>query len=290
MTLRVRGNLSGWLAAAVMAVWLLFPAPSPAAPDPFAGLKKRLVAEGFDSGRVEKVFGSPEVSFDLSSATGYFKHNEYKLDYAQFSSPESVKKARAYMAAHLRELKDTQKAYGVDPGTVVGVLMVETRLGTFVGKRPIISTLATLASFSEKSNADALYQAVKANGASRAEVDAWVKKRSGWAFGQLKALLKFSANQGHDPAALPGSYAGAMGFCQFMPDSALMYGADGNRDGKVDLFCHSDAIASIGKYLFRHGWKPGMGEKGERRVLLTYNRSTPYVNAILAVRRALAEP
>ncbi|MFH1888034.1 MAG: lytic murein transglycosylase [Pseudomonadota bacterium] len=272
---------------AALAVLLLFPPMALAESGRFDGLRKRLAEAGFNAGDVEKLFASPEVRFDLSSATGYFKHNEYKLDYGQFSNPESIAKARAYLEAHRQDLENAHKAFGVDPATVVAVLLVETRLGTFVGKRPIFSTLATLASLSEAANAEALYQEAKKEGATRKEVDAWIGKRSGWAFGQLTALLKFAREHGHDPAALPGSYAGAMGFCQFMPDSALAYAADGNGDGRIDLFTHPDAIHSVARYLARHGWKKGLDEDGMRKVLLTYNRSNPYVDALLAIRRAL---
>ncbi|MBW1989822.1 MAG: lytic murein transglycosylase [Deltaproteobacteria bacterium] len=252
----------------------------------FFGVKQRLAAQGLDPRIVDQVLS--RASFDLSAATGYFRHDEYKLDYGQFSTPASVEAARRYMNAYRKTLEEARTRYGVDPGTVVAVLLVETRLGLYVGDRPVLSTLATLASFEDKENIETLYQAVSRR-ADRHEVRSWAERKSRWALVQLKALISFAQKQGIDPAALPGSYAGAMGFCQFLPESALVYAADGDCDGKVDLFDHADAIHSVARYLSKNGWELGMDEDGMRRVLYTYNRSRPYADAILAVREKLLE-
>lgn len=75
---------------------------------------------------------------------------------------------------------------------------------------------------------------------------------------ELIAALQI-AEAGHAPeAAMKSSWAGALGQPQFMPTSFLKYAADGNGDGKADIWrSEADTLASIGNYLARHGWVSG---------------------------------
>jgi membrane-bound lytic murein transglycosylase B len=63
--------------------------------------------------------------------------------------------------------------------------------------------------------------------------------------------------EGHiEPEELKGSWAGAMGQCQFMPTSFIAYAADGDGDGKKDIWTNeADVFASAASYLKKHGWK-----------------------------------
>jgi len=73
----------------------------------------------------------------------------------------------------------------------------------------------------------------------------------------LAALI--IAEAGHAPQrAMKSSWAGALGQPQFMPSSFLKYAADGDGDGRADIWgSEADTIASIGNYLARHGWVAG---------------------------------
>jgi membrane-bound lytic murein transglycosylase B len=77
--------------------------------------------------------------------------------------------------------------------------------------------------------------------------------------GQLIAALKI-VSQGHIGLhAMKGSWAGAMGQCQFIPTSFLAYAADGDGDGRMDIWTNkADVFASIVNYLHRVGWRPGL--------------------------------
>jgi membrane-bound lytic murein transglycosylase B len=86
-----------------------------------------------------------------------------------------------------------------------------------------------------------------------------------------------------DPAGINGSYAGALGIAQFMPSNIIAYAKDGNKDGRVDLHDHADAIASIASYLKHFGWKPGIDRKKAYKVVYQYNHSKYYVNIILKI-------
>ncbi len=76
---------------------------------------------------------------------------------------------------------------------------------------------------------------------------------------QLAALLSLPPQRLPVPVQdLRGSYAGAMGWSQFMPLSLQHYGIDGNGDGRIDLWNSlPDILASTANYLAAHGWQRG---------------------------------
>ena len=75
---------------------------------------------------------------------------------------------------------------------------------------------------------------------------------------ELVAALQI-AEAGQVPAgAMKSSWAGALGQPQFMPSNYLDFAADGDGDGRADIWgSEADTIASIGNYLARHGWVAG---------------------------------
>lgn len=257
---------------------------------PFSDLKQRLVSDGFDPVLVESLYGENGAAFDLSSATGYFRHREYKLDYNQFLTEDSIRRARAYREEHGEALLAAKKKTGVDPEIIVAILLVESRLGRFAGNRKVLDTLSTLAALDREDNQKRLFEAVnKKQKVSMSKVRSWGKRKSGWAYNELKAFLVFCREQQADPAVVAGSYAGAMGFCQFMPTSAASHAADGDADGRVDLYTHADAIMSIGRYLKNHGYSPPMTKREMKKALFTYNKSDPYVITLIRIRSRLLE-
>ena len=74
-----------------------------------------------------------------------------------------------------------------------------------------------------------------------------------------------------------------MGISQFMPSNIIVYAKDGDKDGKVDLFTHADAIASVANYLKCHGWYPGIEGKKAFKVVWSYNHSDYYVKTIFKI-------
>ncbi|WP_210527687.1 lytic murein transglycosylase [Rubellimicrobium arenae] len=75
---------------------------------------------------------------------------------------------------------------------------------------------------------------------------------------ELIAALEIAEAGQWPPGSLRSSWAGALGQPQFMPSSVLGYAADGDGDGRADIWnSEADTIASIGNYLARHGWQPG---------------------------------
>ncbi|MGR3496215.1 lytic murein transglycosylase [Citreimonas sp.] len=96
---------------------------------------------------------------------------------------------------------------------------------------------------------------------------AFMSTRSDYFTAELLAALRI-AEAGHaPPGAMRSSWAGALGQPQFMPSSFLDYAADGDGDGRADIWrSEADTIASIGNYLARHGWVAGRDWGFEVRV------------------------
>jgi membrane-bound lytic murein transglycosylase B len=88
---------------------------------------------------------------------------------------------------------------------------------------------------------------------------AWDGRRAKLFTAELDAALDIIAKGMAPRSALTGSWAGAMGQPQFLPSSYLAYAVDGDGDGRADIWNSSpDALASIGNYLQKKGWKPGL--------------------------------
>lgn len=250
----------------------------------FKSLKQRLISDGFSKESVQTIFEDPRVSFDPKGVSLFFIHSESSLDYDQFLSDKSIKNARAYMEKHAEILDKAQEVYGVDKTIITAITLVETRLGTYVGNRAVLNTLSTMAAIADKEERENLWNAI--SNSRRLTKDKFEKKadqKSEWAYKELKAFLKFSKQEALDPPAITGSYAGAMGICQFMPSNALTLAKDGDQDGKIDLFSHADAIHSIANYLKRYGWKPSVTRQQAHKILYKYNHSNYYVDTLLKI-------
>lgn len=136
-----------------------------------------------------------------------------------------------------RWLDAAQKRYGVPPEVVVGILGVETLFGRQTGGFRVLDALATL-SFSFPPGR---------------------RDRSEYFRSELEQLLVLAHRDKADLLTLKGSYAGALGWPQFMPSSWLKYAVDFDGDGHVDLHKSvPDVIGSIANYLATFGWREGM--------------------------------
>lgn len=134
---------------------------------------------------------------------------------------------------------------------IVAIIGIETSYGKNTGNYRVIDALATLA------------------------FD--YPPRSAFFRQELQNFLLLAREQKKDPLTLKGSYAGAMGYGQFMPSSYRNYAADFNNDGFADIWDNStDAIASVANYFKEHGW-----QKGEP-VLMRANTTAGFDTSLLA--------
>ena len=269
----------------VLLTGLLSPAIATDSPVPFQSLEKRLIEDGFDSTRIKAIFASSDVSFEKGGVSAYFMHNEAKLNYKQFTRVWSISSARKYLKEHQDALAFAENTYGVDKEVITAIILVETKLGTYTGKKSVINTLATLSAMTDEQPRQIIWDNLPDNDKrmSRTKFEKKADQKSSWAYRELKAFLAYTEKEGMDPTTIKGSYAGAMGISQFMPSNIAPYGKDGNQDGKVDLFVHADAIASVAGYLKNYGWKSGLSREQAFKVVYHYNHSKYYVNTILDI-------
>ncbi len=130
-------------------------------------------------------------------------------------------------------LVQATEVYGVPAEIIVAIIGVETAYGRIVGSDRVVDALATLAFHYPKKNA----------------------KRMAYFRTQLTHLFLMSREQNLNPLSLSGSYAGAMGIPQFMPESYRKFAVDFNNDGERNIWQDRiDAIGSVANYLKAHGW------------------------------------
>ena len=192
--------------------------------DHFELVQKKLVKDGFNHEKIQRLYSRPQVFFETKGVTLLFTYSEAKLDYDQFAADRSINRAKKYMIKYKEDLDRTEKAYGVNSRVITAILLVESGLGKYLGKRSALNTLSTLASLMDPDARSEFYKMIpKAKRISRKKFEKSAKKRSKWAYKELKAFLEYTHQEGFDPAEIPGSFAGAMGLSQFMPTSQYTY-------------------------------------------------------------------
>ena len=276
----------GAIGAMTLCFWIssVLPAASEDSAAPFISLQARLAQEGFDPVMLKTLFQKPDVHFEPRTMSLFFMHSEARVNYDQFLSQESLQKARKYIQDHLLDLDSAEKNFGVNKEVITAIMLVETRLGTYLGTSSILNTLSSLAAMKESGLRDVVWNSIQEDRRpNRSAFEEKADAKSAWAFQELKAYLKYTGREKIDPTTIFGSYAGAMGISQFMPSNILAYGRDGNQDGRIDLFNPSDAIASIANYLKSFGWKPGISYEAAFDVVYHYNHSKVYVTTILKI-------
>jgi membrane-bound lytic murein transglycosylase B len=275
---------------AVLWLWLPLQAEATAQKngDQFQALQKKLIKDGFNSEKIKRLYSRPQVFFETDGITILFTYSEAKVDYDQFANKWSIDKAKKYMQQHHEELARVENTYGVDSRVITAILLVESGLGKNVGKRSALNSLSTLASLMYADVRRTFYKEIPAaKRPPQKKFEKSAKRRSKWAYAELKAFLKYAYQEGFDPAQISGSFAGAVGYAQFMPSNILAYGKDGNADGSIDLLTHADSMASIANFLKRHGWRPGISRKKKEKVIYHYNHSDYYVKTILKIAERL---
>ncbi len=255
----------------------------------FGSLKQKLVREGFSTQQVNHLF-EPEPPLMLKTIARTLRIREGKLSYDQFLTPSSIAEARRFQRDYRSTLTHAEKVFGVDHRVIVALLLVETRFGSYTGRTPTLAVLSSFALMDQKSYRDKMWTMLSPNDRARWEREAFDKKliqRSEWAYKELCAIMTLSGSSPIDMKSVEGSIMGAIGWSQFLPSSLVRYGADGNEDGRIDLFQAADAIFSIANYLRGYGWCEAKDQLAREEVIYKYNHSRPYVAAVLGVASRL---
>ena len=204
-----------------------------AAQEFFEEMKER---HNFDELELRKLFS--QVYRDQSIIDLISKPAEKRLawrDYRRiFLDNARIKNGKKFWGENENVIREVSDRSGVPGEIITAIIGVETRYGKVMGNHRVVSALSTLA------------------------FD--YPPRSRFFRRELEAFLLLTREEGKSPLELKGSYAGAMGYGQFMPSSYRAYAVDSDRDGKRDIWnSRADAIGSVANYLSAHNWEKGAG-------------------------------
>lgn len=150
----------------------------------------------------------------------------------QFVNDDKIQRGVVFAQRYRDDLQRAEDTYGVPKAVILGILGVETSYGANKGSFLALDVLATLAFY--------------------------YPRRAEFFQQELGALMLYAREQRINPAEVRSSYAGAIGFPQFMPSSIRNYAVDFDGDGQIALRTSAvDAIGSIARYLAMKGWQKG---------------------------------
>ena len=153
--------------------------------------------------------------------------DDYK---AIFLKKKRIADGKKFIKTNIEVLERAEKDFGVPKEVITAIIGVETDYGNIMGNYRVIDSLTTLG-FDDP-------------------------RRSKFFKSELIQFFILTRENNLDILNIKGSYAGAMGYGQFISSSYRAYAIDFDGDGYVDLFNSlEDAIGSTANYLKRHGWK-----------------------------------
>jgi lytic murein transglycosylase len=261
-------NKASTLAAAVLACGLTATAAAAATcgntADGFARWKVEFAREAAGNGIGNKglsaLAGTRYSTRTISADRG---QRSFKLSLDQFMQKrggraiaqrgKSLKKQNATLFAGI------EQRYGVPAGPLIAIWGMETAFGGFMGNSNILSAVATLA---------------------------YDCRRSDFFTDHLYAALVLVESGTLSPDAI-GAAHGEIGQTQFLPRNVVLYGVDGDGNGRVDLIrSPADAFASTANFLRAHGWRPGAGyQVGQANFVAIqgWNAASVYQQAIAII-------
>lgn len=198
-------------------------------------LVNELVADGlYTRDELQAIFTPVQVQQSVLDAMT--NPAEYKLTWGKyrkiFLGEERIQLGVEFWLEHQETLARAEREYGVPASIIVSVIGVETKFGRITGKHKVLESLTTLA--------------------------VGYPRRSRFFAKELKEFLILTKENKLDPHAILGSYAGAVGYPQFISSSYRHYAVDFSGDGKTDLLGQPvDAIGSVANYFKRNGWRTG---------------------------------
>lgn len=171
-----------------------------------------------------------------------------------FMVPLRIENGVKFWRENSVELARAEKEFGVPAEIIVAIIGVETSYGRNMGGYNVIDALSTLA------------------------FD--YPPRAPFFRSELENYFLLAREQKHNPLDFKGSYAGAMGYGQFMPSSYRKWAVDFSGDGFTDIWkTPSDAIGSVANYFTEHGWKTGEPVTVEAHA--ADNMQAPQLNSIV---------
>jgi membrane-bound lytic murein transglycosylase B len=222
-----------------------------------------MAEEGFDPEELKSLFAAAKYQQSIVDAIS--RPAERTLNWASyqdiFLTERRAKAGAEFVAENLQAFQRAEAEYGVPIPVIASIIGVETLYGRITGKYRVIDSLSTLA------------------------FD--YPPRSKFFRSELKEFLRLTREEKKSPLDPLGSYAGAMGYGQFISSSYRNYAVDFDGDGLRDIWNNRvDAIGSVANYLARHGWQAGDGIT--ERVSLTGEEPADVFNVALKPNRSIA--
>ena len=207
-----------------------------------AGLQDRARDEGLSAWVVDEVL--PDLKRQMRVIELDRSQPEFRQTFANYLNrrltPQRIGRGRELRNQLQTYLSKLTTEYGVPGHYLLAFWGLETNYGSYLGKMPILDSLATLACD---------------------------ERRSNYFSSELMTALRLLQRESLSPEQMRGSWAGAMGHTQFMPSAYSNYAVDGDKDGKVNLWrSEKDALASGANFLQHLGWQTG--ERWGREVFL----------------------
>ena len=201
-------------------------------PEAIKFIDEMVVEHKFDKAALKVLFAKAEKKQSILTAIARpAEKTKAWFEYRKiFVTQKRIQQGVEFWSKNAKTLERAELEFGVPAAIIVSIIGVETRYGRNVGSYRVVDALSTLA------------------------FD--YPKRSTFFRKELKQFLLLSREQNRQPLELIGSYAGAMGFGQFMPSSYRHYSVDFDGDGFNDIWENrQDAIGSVANYFKQHGWK-----------------------------------
>ena len=149
-----------------------------------------------------------------------------------FLTKQRINNGVDFWKKYQKELKKAEEKFNIPSQIIIAILGIETNYGKQKGKHPVLKTLSNFA-FN-------------------------TTHRVGFYKKELEYFLLLMRKNKQDPLIPKGSYAGAMGYPQFISTSVHHYAVDFDKNGKIDLISNPiDAIGSVANYFNRHYWQKG---------------------------------
>lgn len=269
----------------------------------FAPLVQRLVADGFAEKDVRALLASPGLNFSQEymgkkiralyvERMGVPKAEPMVVDtkkrrkrsiYDAHIPPQRLAMVRYFYWENQDVLRRVEREFGVPREVVLAFMVIETRVGEYMGEQKAFRSLASMAVTRKYTDINSYFTNYQVTGEQIQWMEERMRQKADWAYTQLKALIKYAKSNNMDPVRIPGSIYGAFGLCQFIPTSALERGKDGDGDGYCNLFVPADAIMSIGNFLRVAGWKPGLSRSAKHAIIKRYNQDNDYADMVLEI-------
>ncbi|NTF89171.1 lytic murein transglycosylase [Agrobacterium rhizogenes] len=194
--------------------------------------KQEAQGQGISQSTLDRAFAN--VHYNQPTIRADRGQKSFKLSFDEFMKKRGgqtiISRGKSMKQANAALFSRIEKRYGVPPGPIIAIWGMETGFGSFMGDQNTLSAVSTLA---------------------------FDCRRSAYFTDQLYAALKL-VGEGYLSPSARGAAHGEIGQTQFMPKNVVLYGVDGDGDGKVDLVgSRADALSSTANFLKGHGWQAG---------------------------------